>query len=144
MAYKDKEKKREYNREYRLKNKDKRREYYLKNKDKINDKKREYHLKNKDKIKDKMREYNLKNKYNLTPEQYNQILANQDNKCAICNEPFKNKRNIHVDHNHLTGKVRGLLCSNCNTGIGLFKEDKSILKSAIGYLAKYNLKRGVL
>jgi len=46
-------------------------------------------------------------------------------------------KNIHVDHNHTTGIVRGILCSKCNQGIGLFMENKNILKSAIEYLEKH-------
>ncbi len=100
-------------------------EHYLKNKDKIKDKGKEYRLKNKDKIK----EYHLKEKYNLTLEEYNKLITNR---CQICNS----KERPHVDHDHATGKVRGILCSTCNTGLGLFHEDIELLKNAIKYLSE--------
>ncbi len=87
------------------------------------------------------KEYQLKNMYNLSPEQYLQMIENQDNKCAICNklEMIKtNKgdkiRSLSIDHHHESGRVRGLLCSRCNQAIGYMFEDIEILKSAIEYL----------
>ena len=70
-------------------------------------------------------------KYGLTPEQFRDMMDSQYGWCAICKEPLLKP---HVDHDHQTGRARGLLCSNCNTGIGLFKEDPIILARAIGYL----------
>lgn len=75
----------------------------------------------------------LKYSYNITLEQHKQMYAEQNGCCAICGvlvEYFK----ICTDHNHQTNKVRGLLCSNCNAGIGMLKEDIDILCSAISYL----------
>src|ERR1700731_4765204 len=60
-------------------------------------------------------------KYNLTIEQYQELLKSQDNKCASCKKPFL--KTPFVDHCHRTGKTRGLLCSNCNFGIGQFNDD---------------------
>ncbi len=77
----------------------------------------------------------LKRKFNITLNEYNSILISQANKCAICE--LSNVK-FHVDHSHTTSKVRGLLCSNCNTAIGLMKEDKGILTRAIEYLRKNN------
>jgi len=54
----------------------------------------------------------------------------QKNKCLICDSEEK----LVIDHNHKTGKIRGLLCSNCNCAIGLLKDDSTILESAITYL----------
>ena len=72
----------------------------------------------------------LKKKYGLTFESYFQILEKQNGRCAICRQPIK----LHVDHDHRTGKVRGLLCSNCNMALGSFKDDIGILQNAITYL----------
>ena len=74
----------------------------------------------------------LKKKYNLTPGEYNQMALNQNGRCAICEQPIK----LHVDHDHETGKVRGLLCQRCNTGSGLFKHDVKILRNAVKYFKK--------
>lgn len=75
------------------------------------------------------------NMYGLTIEKYKTLLKLQGGVCAICKGKEKTKRGyLHVDHNHETGKVRGLLCQNCNKGIGLFKEKESNLFWAIFYL----------
>lgn len=75
----------------------------------------------------------IKYKYGLNKEQYLTLISKTPN-CEICNELFKG--NPHIDHCHTTGKIRGLLCGNCNRAIGMLKEDKKILLSAIQYLDK--------
>lgn len=72
-------------------------------------------------------------KYGIQPEIYYKLLNEQENRCIICKKE-ENKRNLSIDHSHKTGKVRGLLCSNCNRGIGFLKDDVEILKNAILYL----------
>ncbi len=65
----------------------------------------------------------------------------QDNKCAICKKTVEeNKRNLAVDHNHITGKIRGLLCNTCNSALGMFKGDlgTDLLEKAINYLNVFN------
>lgn len=84
-----------------------------------------------------IKEYNrlakLKANYGITTKQYEEIVNKQNGKCAICDcEP--KTRYLHVDHCHKTNKIRGLLCHNCNTGIGLLKESKDIFIKAIKYL----------
>lgn len=78
----------------------------------------------------------LKSAYGITLEDYEQMLFLQNGLCAICktNTPNGKDSVFHVDHNHNTGKVRGLLCHSCNVGIGSLKEDINTLKSAIKYL----------
>lgn len=78
----------------------------------------------------------MKNKYNLTKQDFENLLLSQDNKCDICKKDISN--NYNVDHNHKTGKVRALLCMNCNTLIGHAKENTDILNSAIEYLKKHS------
>lgn len=70
-------------------------------------------------------------RYGLEPEEYAAMLAAQDGKCAICDRVMEPP---HVDHDHATGLVRGLLCDTCNRGIGYMQEDPKILVAAIGYL----------
>jgi hypothetical protein len=68
---------------------------------------------------------------------YNHILAEQENCCAICGSTAtgsKNKGQFSVDHDHITGKIRGLLCTRCNTGLGSFRDNKEFLRKAISYL----------
>lgn len=93
--------------------------------------------KNANGFKEYSRETHLMRKYKLPIERYNQMLKDQDNKCAICNYEFGQKQgDIYVDHCHTTKEVRGLLCQGCNTGIGYFKDDTNSLAKAIEYLNK--------
>jgi hypothetical protein len=80
---------------------------------------------------EKWREYNLKRNYGLTPGDYAAMVALQDGRCAICG---RGDESLGVDHNHATGVVRGLLCSECNKGIGLLREDPDVLQRAVEYL----------
>ena len=84
----------------------------------------EYHRNNK-----------LKSIYGISYAEYLTMLEAQGGCCAICGTSDTGKRKAFaVDHNHTTGKVRGLLCSNCNTGIGNLKEDEGIMLRAMEYL----------
>lgn len=77
----------------------------------------------------------LYRKYNMTIDDYNQMFDNQEGKCKICGtHKLELKRRLSVDHCHKTGKIRGLLCSNCNHGLGSFKDSVSFLENAINYL----------
>jgi len=82
------------------------------------------------------REYLLKRKYNLSLEDYDKLIEQQDGKCAICNteNPGGHHKRFVVDHNHKTGEVRALLCSTCNTGLGNFYDNPQILLKAAEYL----------
>jgi len=80
---------------------------------------------------DRLKRNRLKTRYNLTPEGVMELLNKQSNKCAIC---LIELSTYHIDHCHNTNKVRGILCSSCNMGLGLFKDDTEVLKSAIKYL----------
>jgi hypothetical protein len=85
----------------------------------------------------------LYKKYGITLEWYRETLAKQNNVCAICKEPettvIREKViKMPVDHDHETGKTRGLLCTRCNRGLGLFRDKIDILNSAISYLSKYS------
>lgn len=89
----------------------------------------------------KLKEYKLKVRYGISQSKYNEMLQIQNNKCAICEHDevathnfSKRKQNLAVDHCHKSKKVRGLLCQDCNRGLGLFHEDISRLKKAIDYL----------
>ena len=73
-------------------------------------------------------------RYGLTQDQYEQLLLEQTNQCAICNQEFATTP--HVDHCHETGKVRGLLCRKCNSGLGMLKDNIDNLVRAITYLSK--------
>ena len=79
--------------------------------------------------------YHLKRNYNIDIAHYNNLLKKQDGRCAICFDLPTNRR-LAVDHNHTTGKVRGLLCSKCNFAIGLLCESKELFERALKYLER--------
>ena len=76
----------------------------------------------------------LRRKYGLTLDGYNAIYTEQGGVCAICGKPPIPEQKLHVDHNHATKVVRGLLCHACNKGLGLFKDNAEILEAASMYL----------
>lgn len=77
--------------------------------------------------------------YGLTAEDYDALLERQNGVCAICFKPPKGKSRLSVDHDHVTGRVRGLLCGPCNCSIGLLNEDADVFQSAINYLNAANV-----
>lgn len=96
---------------------------------------------------DGLNEQKTAQRFKLTIEQLRQMFIDYDNKCAICRKEEtrwatikggENKRaKLCIDHDHVTGKIRGLLCHDCNTSIGKMKDDINILQSAIDYLKKH-------
>ena len=95
------------------------------------------------KYRDKARRSWLLRTYGITLEEYNKQLELQDGKCAICNclPETSFRGTLGVDHDHITGQVRGLLCRNCNQAIGLLQDSPVVLKQATDYLIKYKLKQ---
>lgn len=83
------------------------------------------------------RDADRERRYGLAPGTIESVLERFGNKCGICGatESSGRKKELHVDHDHATGEIRGLLCNHCNMGIGHFKDDVSLLREAIRYLA---------
>lgn len=112
------------------------RDFFKKNPDKA----KQYY---KTKTKEQHLKYMLKRNYNITIEFYNELNEKQGGVCAICKTAcvYMDKdgnqftRRLAVDHCHETGNIRGLLCSSCNGGLGLFKDDIKLLKNTIKYLS---------
>jgi hypothetical protein len=89
--------------------------------------------------KDCMRKDNLRSRFGITPEDFSRMQQEQEGVCAICKQPETIKRNGHVqalsvDHCHVSGKIRKLLCSRCNHILGQIEESIDILESMITYL----------
>lgn len=128
-------------------------EYYINNRERILKKVKEYGAINKKTINqyskdwrknnpNYTRENDLKRHFGINIEQYNEMLKNQNGVCAICGKPetATNKGkiiNLAVDHCHVSGKVRGLLCGNCNKGIGHLKDNPQTLRNAAEYLESF-------
>lgn len=85
--------------------------------------------------KDYIFEKELKHKFNITIVEYNEMLAKQNHRCFLC-ERHRSELPIRlsVDHCHTTGKIRGLLCGNCNRGLGCFKDNSNVLLKAAKYV----------
>jgi len=88
----------------------------------------------------RFKSYELKKSFGITLEDYENLLKNQNGVCAICGNPETattnggELRKLSVDHDHETGEVRGLLCTNCNNGLGRFKDSPDLFQKALNYL----------
>jgi hypothetical protein len=120
MGYASRERALEYSRAYHSTNREKERAYAVENRDRI-------------------RRNKLKRDFGMTPEDYGRLLEEQQGVCAVCGLPEISVRRgklvpLCVDHDHQTGKVRGLLCSKCNAALGMLKESIDIAASLISYM----------
>lgn len=122
------------------------REYYQKNKERINSRSKEWDKNNpekrkkiekryRDNNKDVFRNNQLKRKFGITIEEFILMKEECGNQCMICGVHINElNKDLHVDHDHTSGNIRGLLCSTCNSGLGMFKDSTELLKNAIEYL----------
>lgn len=81
-------------------------------------------------------------RYGITPEDYAELLVAQGNVCAVCREPETLIRKnsvcqLAIDHDHQTGRIRGLLCNNCNRALGMLNDNPEILRAPAAYLEEY-------
>lgn len=87
----------------------------------------------------RLRNYDLRRRYGITLEDYERMVKEQNNSCAICGaEGGEGRKRLIVDHHHVTGKIRQLLCQPCNAVLGMCFENTSTLQSAIQYLNRHN------
>ena len=134
--------------EWRKKNperlKELKRNSYIRNKDKALATVKKYQEKNRDKILKRNREKYKNNpelykerriiyKYGITYKDKEEMYMSQDSRCLICDNQFPIQE-LHIDHNHNTNEVRGLLCPQCNTSLGLLKENINTLMNMISYI----------
>jgi len=160
----NREKRKKYNRDYYSKIKDSKEykekiklylEKYKVRRKELNDK---YYDINKEKIKKNNTEYRKKNSvtvkkkdilraHKISDDFYQNLIDNAGGKCAICNS----SANLYIDHDHIRGEVRGMLCRECNLGLGFFKDNVESIKNAVTYLQewrhlelapKLNIKKG--
>jgi hypothetical protein len=143
MPHKSAKEKQVYNKAYYQANGDKLRTdaltYYQKNRDAVLQRVAERFAKDPDK-----RYKNELKRFGITPADYNQMLAEQHGLCAICLHPEESKsrsgkpKRLSVDHNHRTGKVRGLLCNKCNQAAGFLDDDPLRAVALAKYLQERN------
>jgi uncharacterized protein with PIN domain len=87
--------------------------------------------------------YNLRQNYGISLQDFEGMLAEQANACAVCHEDFTTASSAHVDHDHETGVVRGLLCTSCNNGLGRFSDDPELLRRAADYVERARARAAV-
>jgi nitrate/TMAO reductase-like tetraheme cytochrome c subunit len=88
------------------------------------------------KHRESQRKYKLAHTYKITENEYLTMLVLQNSQCAICKKDFV-QGEACIDHNHNTGEARGLLCKNCNKGLGFLQDDAKVLSKAVDYLESY-------
>lgn len=83
-----------------------------------------------------MRSWNLRANYGISIDDYDRMLAGQGGCCAVCGVPGGEARphRLHVDHDHITGLVRGLLCANCNHALGKLRDDPNLIRALAAYI----------
>lgn len=114
------------------------RKYYAQNKDRINARRKEKYARQRDHFRNQA----LSSKYGMTSKQYDTLLATQNGVCAICRKPETRMARgrllpLSVDHCHRSGENRGLLCSQCNPGLGNFTDSPKLLRAAAAYLESF-------
>lgn len=140
MAYKDPQKRKDYAKQYAQNHREEmKRRLYLWRKNNPEKLKKIYKkYSNSEKGKIRNRRWAKKDRllsYGITEGILEQMKKKQNNKCAICRKIINEfTKDFAVDHDHKTGKVRGLLCMNCNIGLGAFRDNKIVMRKAIDYL----------
>jgi hypothetical protein len=111
--------------------------YYQQHKENAKKYRDNYKNVHKEEIKEKNRIYRLLKTFNLSIEEYNTLLSKQNNCCAICGiNEHDLKHKLSIDHDHISGKIRGLLCNKCNSTLGFLSENLEFFDKAKEYLIK--------
>ena len=102
----------------------------------------EWKSKNPERYADAQRKCHLRQTFGISTEEYNAMFAAQGNVCAICLKAPRDPRGFHphIDHCHISGKVRGILCHKCNQGLGQFSDNVDVMMSAVRYLKNFEKK----
>lgn len=147
MPYASPEARRAYMNAYNDRNREKTREWHRQwqanNPGRLKAYRRTYHAKRLENdlegVRAKQRSNEIRLRYGLTPSDFDEMVATQGNRCAICgNEPVDGKV-LHIDHDHESGAVRGLLCGHCNRAIGLFRDNADVIEMAAAYLRHFEV-----
>ena len=138
MVYKDKDKERQAKLRYSRSSKAKVKKLEYNQHPDVKERNKEYQREysKDDKVRARKRAWHIKMKYNITQEDYDFMLQEQNNLCALCGKLMFD--DIVIDHNHKTGEVRGLIHHKCNIGIGMFNDNSDILRLAAEYIDIHN------
>lgn len=117
----------------------KQKEYRQANLERIRAQEREYYAKNAEKLSRQSADHARRRRYGLSPDDIQRMRDEQGGRCRICEDLLGEGRAMAVDHCHTTGRVRALLCTGCNTGLGSFKERTDSLLRAKAYLELFNV-----
>ena len=132
------EQRRAYKKQWRITNKERvlayKKEWRQLNIAKISAYEKIYRDKNKERRRANKRVFILKSKYNLSPEEYDNLIITQNNCCKICGNEFTSDNPPNIDHCHTNLSIRGVLCRTCNMGLGMFKDNPEFLRKAIEYV----------
>jgi hypothetical protein len=112
---------------------------YSANKERIRAKVTERKRREPSKVRLEGRRHKLKHLYGITVEEYEALLRSQAYVCALCEQGCRSGNRLSIDHCHATGRVRQLLCGTCNRGLGLLKDDPSLLRRAADYVERHAL-----
>jgi hypothetical protein len=134
----------EYDKEYNAEHLEQKKKWRKEHASWLKEYQKKWYQEHKEELKEGRREESLKRSYNISIQEYNLLLGKQEGRCAICGavestKHHKSKRVVRlaVDHNHKTGKVRGLLCLACNHAIGGLKDDPELVFRAANYLKQH-------
>lgn len=96
-----------------------------------------YYEKNKEKLSRRAWEGALRRSFGMSVSEYEERLSQQEGRCALCQRPESGRRRLAVDHDHVTGRVRALLCAACNLLIGHLEKRRQLIERGLEYLQKY-------
>src|SRR5262245_21001533 len=113
-----------------------RRKWARKNRDKIREQRRRHRKKHPDKERHRRRVNDLRRTYGIEIRQWEALFKSQGGVCAICGNP-ETYRRLSMEHEHRSGKIRGLLCNSCNNGLGRFFDSEKLLRAAAKYIKKH-------
>ena len=116
------------------------RRWYHENKDRARVSNRRWYQENRERVLERERESSKKTaitRHGITVEEFNDLLLEQNGVCAICESECSVAPRLSADHDHETGRVRGLLCKTCNSGLGFFKDSPGLLSAATDYLTAH-------
>lgn len=116
---------------------EKARRYRLENPEKVKEFQKLWRISNPEVYKESARRTHLRTTFNISLEEYNELFEKQGKACAICKGTSPQDsmgRSFCVDHNHITGEIRGILCFRCNKALGWFRDDERLLEKALSYL----------